>query len=670
MSSTISGLSLTQTPSRSSVTSSSSVDTQRKLPPTLDQAKLPPLPPTRREREEKAKLEGQARATNTPKVPLITVKSAPNVSRSPALAPKTPPRPSGPPALPSRPREALPPTLPPRLPSRPADDAPSAQSPRRLPPPAASRSILSMGFDNKNTEPQNAAPIPIPSHTTSARPIIRELTDQDFDSVVKRGMPTFVKFYSPHCMNCQIMEPAWEQIGRDFAFASNRLTIAQTDVFTHATFHRRFGISKYPTILLFDGHNETPERYQDGGIPELDDMVRFLEEKTGVLRADSANIAVPSINISSKPSLAQIRAIQSRPTTTNPPASGCLLCRDFSQPDRIASQYPRQSLPPGDMTAYLADVLCGPFTSLTDKARAIFTLAHHNIAYDVAAFFGNNVKYVDPKDTITTGLAVCGGYAGLYAEIALKAGLECVMVTGHGKGYGYTPLKPGDRIPPCKPSGHAWNAVRIDGGEWKLLDACWGAGNVGNQVYNKAFKPSYFTMSNDEFGLKHFPENDAYFFRSDGRVQTWEQYMIGPIGAEPLRLYGTVEEHGLSQTSFSPPQKHIPVNSGETVRFQFSKVCEHWDHERNGSGKPYCMVLQINGVDGRKKDFVPFENNEFWWWVDVRAKDLGAPGEQISVYAVTTINGNDARGMTKREYLEKRGKCSTGFGGVCAWELV
>jgi hypothetical protein len=82
------------------------------------------------------------------------------------------------------------------------------------------------------------------------------------------------------------------------------------------------------------------------------------------------------------------------------------------------------------------------------------------------------------------------------------------------------------------------------------------------------------------------------------------------------------------------------------------------------------MVLQINGVDGRKKDFVPFENNEFWWWVDVRAKDLGAPGEQISVYAVTTINGNDARGMTKREYLEKRGKCSTGFGGVCAWELV
>jgi hypothetical protein len=351
-------------------------------------------------------------------------------------------------------------------------------------------------------------------------------------------------------------------------------------------------------------------------------------------------------------------------------SSGCLLCRDFSGPDGVSAQYPRESLPQGDVTDYLAEVLCGPFVSATDKARAIFTWLHHNIAYDTAAFFGGNVKHVDPKDTIASGVAVCGGYAGVYAAIALKAGLECVMVIGHGKGFGYTPLQPGEGPPPCDPSGHAWNAVRIDNGEWKLLDSCWGAGNVSNQVYNKKFNPSMFTMSNDDFGLKHFPQDDAYFFRSDGSIPAWDQYMIGPIGSELLQLYGSIGDHGLSPTSFHPPQKRIEVNSPDLVRFQFSKICEHWDHEKNGTGKPYCMILKINGLDGRKDDFVAFESNEFWWWADLPARDLGCSGQTISVYAVTTVNGKDARGMMRRDYLDKKGKCEMGFAGIAAWDLV
>jgi protein disulfide-isomerase-like protein len=487
------------------------------------------------------------------------------------------------------------------------------------------------------------------------------------------GKPALVDFYAPYCRYCKELDPIWKNLGDDFAFASDKLVIAKVDVNAHKSFLGRFDIQGYPTIMFFDGENETPEKYQR--MRELGSLTEFLEDKTGLSVADGKFAAKshtpPPVPLSSKPTFAQINAIQSRPAPTAPPTSGCLICRDYTGPDRVASQYPRQSLPrSGDMTAYLADVLCGPFSSATDKARAIFTWLHHNIAYDTAAFFGNNVKHVDPKDTIKSGLAVCGGYAGLYVAIALKAGLECVMVSGHGKGYGYTPLKPGEPVPPCNPAGHAWNAVRIDGGQWKLLDACWGAGNVGNQVYNKHFTPSFFTMSNDEFGIKHFPSNDAYFFRSDGKPQTWEKYMIGHVGAEPPQFAGAVEDHGLSATSFSPPQKRIPVNSGEVIRFQFSKVCEHWDHEKNGQGKPYCMILKINGVDGRKEDFVAFENNEFWWWADVPAKDLGAPGQGISVFAVTSVNGKDARGMSRREFLAKKGKCGMSFGGVCAWDLV
>jgi hypothetical protein len=214
--------------------------------------------------------------------------------------------------------------------------------------------------------------------------------------------------------------------------------------------------------------------------------------------------------------------------------------------------------------------------------------------------------------------------------------------------------------------------VRIDGGEWKLLDACWGAGNVtdGSQTFNQVFTASYFTMSNDQFGIKHFPQDSKFFFREDGSIPTWEEYFIGPVGEQPLQLYGSVEQHGISETSFEPPQKRIPVSSDDMVRFQFSKICEHWDHEVNGSGIPYCLILRVNGAGGNKKDFVPFDHDGFWWWLDIPASDLGVPGQDIGVMAVTTINNADARGVTRREYLEKKGRCAMGFGGVCGWDLV
>jgi protein disulfide-isomerase-like protein len=554
------------------------------------------------------------------------------------------------------------------------EEVPPAQPPRRLPPPTAARSILSMGFGNKTSvETPNPGPRPAPTYTKPAGPAVQELTAKNFDSVTA-GKFALVDFYAPYCKYCVELDPIWKQLGEDFAFASDKLIIAKVDVDAYKTFMSRYDIQGYPTIMFFDGTNPTPEKYP--WMRELEPLTDFLEERTGIKVADGAHLAKsngvpPPINLSSKPSIHQVRAIQSRPAPATLPASGCLLCRDFSGPDGVAAQYPRQSLPRNhDQIGYLADVLCGPFSSATDKARAIFSWLHENIAYDTVAFFGKNVKHREPTETISSGLAVCAGYAGLFAAIALKAGLEAVVVGGHGKGYGYTAMKPCDRVPPRDPSGHAWNAVRIDGGEWKLCDPCWGAGNVNNEVYNKHFSPSEFTMSNEDFGLKHFPEDDQNFFRADGSIPTWEQYMVGPMREEPLQLFGSVEDHGLSGKSFTPPQKRIPTNSNEVIRFQFSKICEHWDHEKNGKGKPYCMIIKIWGVDGRKEDFVAMESNEFWWWADIKARDLGAPGQTVSVYAVTSVNGKDVRGMTRREYLAKKGKCGMGFAGIAAWELV
>ncbi|RDW91834.1 hypothetical protein BP5796_01228 [Coleophoma crateriformis] len=674
-SSSVSGLSLSRVASSTTSISSTTTETPRKLPPALGDTKLPPLPPSRRETEEKAKA--------VAKIPLISTKSAPEVLRQKPSMSEI--RPGFPPRVPARPgRSSLLEEGPrPVLPSRPsrtnvAEEEP-APAPRKLPPTATARSILSMGFNNKPTpveNPNQAQPQP-QMYNQPAKQVynppakVIELTQSNFDSYVMSGRPALVDFYAPYCKYCKELDPIYVELAQNFGHAQDSLTIAKMDVDKYKAYMTRFDIQGYPTIMFFDGYNETPKKYQWGR--QLDNMSDFLEQETGLKpQPPSANGVPPPINQSSKPSRAQVQAAAAKPVAAAAPTSGCLLCRDFSGPDGVAAQYPRQSLPrTGDMTGYLAQVLCGPFSSATDKARAIFTWLHHNIAYDVDAFFGNRVKHVEPKDTIASGLAVCGGYAGVYSAVALKAGLECVMVTGHGKGYGYTASGPGDPIPPCNPSGHAWNAVRIDNGEWKLLDACWGAGNVGNQVYNKHFTSSCFTRSNEDFGIKHFPQDDSYFFRSDGRIPTWAEYIRGPTNGEPLQIFGSAEDQGLQETSFTPAAKHISTRPGsEIVRFQFSKVCEHWDHERNGKGKPYCFVLKIGGVDGRKEDYVPFETNGFWWWCDIPAKDLGAPGQTVSCYTVATVNGKDVRGLTKEEYLGKKGRCAMSFGGVAAWKLV
>lgn len=187
----------------------------------------------------------------------------------------------------------------------------------------------------------------------------------------------------------------------------------------------------------------------------------------------------PPVPLSSRPNLDAIMASKPKPGA---PGS-CLICRDFSGPDQHAARFPREHLPSSDV-GWLAHQLCSPFPSATDKARTIFTWLHHNVDYDVHSFFNGTISPTTPEKTITSGLAVCEGYAGLFAALALKAGLQALVVSGDGKGFGHTPLEPGQSVPAFE-SNHAWNAVCIDNGEWKLIDPCWGAGHLGCQMKNE-----------------------------------------------------------------------------------------------------------------------------------------------------------------------------------------
>ncbi|KAL7785191.1 hypothetical protein V8C37DRAFT_394487 [Trichoderma ceciliae] len=386
----------------------------------------------------------------------------------------------------------------------------------------------------------------------------------------------------------------------------------------------------------------------------------------------AADETPPPIPIASRPSAAQIQAISSRTPPVPVVSNDCWTCRDWSGPDGVAAQYPREGLPRNDPVGYLARALCDPFPSYNDKARAIFTWFHHNIMYDTKAFFSGNIKGQTPEDTIFYGAAVCQGYAETYKAIANKAGLECVVVGGHGKGFGYAPLKRGERPPPVNATGHAWNAVRVDGGVWRLLDACWGAGHIcgNNNLFKKEFSPVQFTNSSERFGNTHFPSDSRHQFRNDGRTITWEEYMIGRSQGEPVEVFGNCGQEGIAEDSIEPASKQISIHSGQVVRFQFSKLCEHWRSDKHGHGQPPLFLLQFHGVDGRKDDTIPIETNGYWHWADVNARDLGAPGQSVMVLQLTSIDGQDARGVTAQQFLSKKGRCGMAWAYVARWDLV
>ncbi|KAK2786349.1 hypothetical protein FQN53_006717 [Emmonsiellopsis sp. PD_33] len=397
----------------------------------------------------------------------------------------------------------------------------------------------------------------------------------------------------------------------------------------------------------------------------------------------------PPVPVSSRPDLSKILATKPRmpqpPTTRTSSAAGCMKCRDFSGPDTHATKFPRESIPQD--FAWLANQLTAPFPSLTDKARAIFTWLHHNINYDVDSFFNKCVGPQTPENTLSTGLAVCAGYAGLFELLANHAGLEARTISGHGKGFGYAPLPPGAPIPAFS-SNHAWNVVRIDNGHWKLIDSCWGAGNVSGkgQPYNKSFTPEHFIMPNDEFTNRHFPTDRQSFYRDDGRPGiSWEEYMSidprQPHGVEPPILYtGVDEEHAIGEHTLQPHARKISVYQPGPLLFQFGLLCEHWTLARSNIPAPYLFFLPVHGIDGRKEEYLPFNyvrgtgasGGGDFWYVDVPdPRILGAPGQKLHIYSVTSFaDRGDTRGLTGREFLNGKGRVAMGFGGIAEWELV
>ncbi|BFZ58236.1 hypothetical protein PYCC9005_005298 [Savitreella phatthalungensis] len=171
----------------------------------------------------------------------------------------------------------------------------------------------------------------------------------------------------------------------------------------------------------------------------------------------------------------------------------------------------------------LARALVHPFTSSTEviKFRALFTWVATHIDYDVAAFMSRALKPQHPADTLRSRRAVCSGYAGLVRSLCEVVGIACVEVSGYGKGFGYV-LGAGT----AGESNHAWNAVKVGGDDWRMVDACWGAGYIDTTTFHRQFDPFYFLTHPTLFRYNHMPTNPQHQFTH--QHITWPDFFALP----------------------------------------------------------------------------------------------------------------------------------------------
>lgn len=181
---------------------------------------------------------------------------------------------------------------------------------------------------------------------------------------------------------------------------------------------------------------------------------------------------------------------------------------DHEKADSVARAFQE----PYTDAADLARKLTRSLRTEREKARVIFTWLALNIRYDIVQaqnppgvrLHGRTQAEIDQQELVwrekeaekalRLKRGICGDYSHLFNMMAKAAGLEAVVVSGTCRklsGAG---------------SSHAWNAVKIDG-QWRLIDATWGAGYVENGLFVREFLPGFFDAPPALFSLNHLPDD-------------------------------------------------------------------------------------------------------------------------------------------------------------------
>lgn len=75
-----------------------------------------------------------------------------------------------------------------------------------------------------------------------------ELTDSNFDQVIKSDKPVLVDFWAEWCGPCKMIGPVVEELASDY---EGKAVVAKLNVDENPQVTARFGVRSIPTLLVF-----------------------------------------------------------------------------------------------------------------------------------------------------------------------------------------------------------------------------------------------------------------------------------------------------------------------------------------------------------------------------------------------------------------------------------
>jgi transglutaminase/protease-like cytokinesis protein 3 len=214
---------------------------------------------------------------------------------------------------------------------------------------------------------------------------------------------------------------------------------------------------------------------------------------------------------------------------------------NLSKADSMARLYSNYSL--YDIKG-LAEKLTANLATDIEKFRAIYLWICYNIDNDYALYQLNKLRREKIKDPLAQQewnkefhnlvvemmlqkkRTVCTGYAYLVRELALYAGLSCVMIDGYGR---TGRVSKGVQLTP----NHSWNAVQLND-KWYLCDPTWSSGAIDAQTkrFLRRFNDSYFLADPRVFIQKHYPADSAWMLVDKNNRPTLEEFLNRPLFAQ------------------------------------------------------------------------------------------------------------------------------------------
>ena len=241
----------------------------------------------------------------------------------------------------------------------------------------------------------------------------------------------------------------------------------------------------------------------------------------------------------------------------------------FAQPRVTASQ---KKDPAETSPVLLAKKLTETAKTEKEKVTAIFRWITDNIYYNSGIFYKTPkpapilFPYEVVEDTgalpslndrvaegvLRRRVAICDGYARLFASLCFHAGLQSEIISGYARtrnNNGSSKFR----------SNHSWNAVMIDS-TWHLLDATWASGYFinGSNEFIQQYSHEYFLSDPKVFIKDHYPEDLKWTLLTE--TPTLEEFKNSPF------RYGAFAKYKIQ--SFKPANGIIEVAHGDSIQIE------------------------------------------------------------------------------------------------------